>query len=220
MDRRLSFAVACIGLAGLAAGCIFNDDDNNPTEVTKEVEIPVDFTIDGDKLCQQASDLDCENPENEQAQQSYPLGTFEVDRDVDIVEKTGRDELEDLSGRFKRITVSKIEYKYKDNNLTFTAPALNFDVGPLEAESRNNEDVVRLTTLPKVPPGENKEGTADVPEENEEAASPYFKQLELSVIPNGDPKVEEGDELPPSGTADVETTIFVKFVADAADQLN
>lgn len=214
-----AFSTSTIVVAAVfVGGCQFLEDN---ADVTKNVEIPVSFTIDGDTLCEESdANVDCQNPPNENAQMSYPLGEFEVDRDVDIVEASGRTELRDLAGRFKKITVSKIDYKFQNNTLTFTTPEISFDIGPKAVSSTDNDKTVQLTTIPPVDPGANPDATAEVSNEAENRASPYFKELEFSALPNGQPRVEEGDEIPPTGSADVESVIHVKFVANPVDAAN
>jgi len=213
--------VALLFAAVSSAGCDFLEDN---ADITKEVEIPVSFTIDGDELCRRAeADVDCENPPSETAQQSFELGALEIDQDIDIVERTGRPELDDLAGRFKEITVTGVDYEFPANSLTFTTPRIDFNIGPIEATSTSGEfadEVVRIATIPPVEPGATPDETATVRQSAQSAASDLFRQLEFSALPAGRPTIEEGDELPPQGRAEVDAVVDVKFVANPVDAVN
>lgn len=223
---RLLTTLLVVTAAG-TLGCNFLEDN---ADVTHEVEIPVSFRINGSELCEQAAkDYDCSKMPMESPPEKVSLGTMEIEQNIDVVEATGRTELRESAGRFKEITVSKIEYDYTQNSLSFGTPAIDLLVSPKAATKNNysskfSDQTVQLTTIPSVEPGANESGTADVSSDAEKNASPLFKKLEFSQISKGEPSVgghdDNRDKVPPGGSAKVDLTMFVKFVANPVDAAN
>lgn len=228
MSDRISILFACTVLvAPLAlAGCgLFQD------EVTKTVQIPIEFTIDADKLCERATGdkIDCESSNQDIPDDQYPipLGDFEYDQDVDVIELTDRDDLQDITDRLKRVSITKIEYDVQDtsdsNTLSVSIPTVDLHMGPKAAESKDDQkfssDIVKLATFKRVPPGETPSREINVPRDVEKQTSNFFKALQFSALPSGQPKVRKEDDLPPSGKAKVELTLHVKFVAKPSEAL-
>lgn len=221
--KRLLVTTAILFLAG-NFGCDFvKEETQERTEVTHEVEIPVSFTINGNKICEETENkFDCENQERTSATEDAELGTVEWDQDVDVTEHAEEPgKLREVSGRFNKITISKIEYEYADNDLSFGTPPLELYVSAKEATKDNyttefSDQTVHLTTLPRVEPGVDESGTAEVSEEAEQEASPLFQDLKFSEISKGEFTIRaDEDEVPPGGTSDVDLTMFVKLSADA-----
>lgn len=196
-----------LALFALACGLI----DEDATEVTYEEEIPFSFTIDANELCAEGEPCD---QEEGKAPEDIELEPFEFGEDLDVVEQTGNDKLEEYAGHFESITITAIDYDVSDNDLTFDLPQTTLFVGEPGSESREDEGVVELATIPSVPAGEDDEGSAEVTEANQEPASDLFQSLDFAVITYGEPEIKEGQDLPPSGSADLELAIIVEFVAN------
>ncbi|MFW5967137.1 MAG: hypothetical protein ACOCV2_06445 [Persicimonas sp.] len=196
-----------LALFALACGLLEED----ATEVTYEEQIPFSFTVDADEVC--PDDIDCEE-DAQPAPEDQELEPIEVADDIDVVEETGNEELREYAGHFESITVTEIEYDVSDNSLTFDLPQTMVYVDEPGSESREDDGVVELATIPSIPDGEDEEGTAEVTEANLEPASDLFQSLDFAVIAYGEPKIKEGQDLPPSGSAEVDLTIVVEFVAN------
>jgi len=216
MKRCLYLVLFVLGLSALA--CSFLEDN---ADVTKETEIPVEFTIDASKLCDEASQEhidDCDSQETRKAPATIELKPIEQDLDIDIVEATGKEELRDASGEFKEITITSIDYEFDPNTLNFATPKIDVFVGPKPAGKTGDEDVFKLTTLPPVAPETSDTGSAPVEPSAENKASDLFKELKFSTIPAGQPKIrKDKDEIPPKGNADVTLTLNVQFVFNPAE---
>lgn len=196
-----------LALFALACGLLEED----ATEISYEEQIPFSFTVDANQVC--PDDMDCEE-DAQPAPQDQDLEPIEVADDIDVVEETGREELRDYAGKFESITITEIEYAVSDNSLTFDLPQTTMYVGEPGSESREDDGVVELATIPSVPDGEDEEGTAEVTEANLQPASDLFQSLDFALIMYGEPKIKEGQDLPPSGSAEVDLEIIVEFVAN------
>lgn len=211
MRRVIAFSVIALGISALACGFLENNAD-----VTYDTEIPVDFTISANDLCERSDKSVCDG-ESRQAPGSTTLPKIEQALPIDIVEATGRDELEEASGRFKEITITSIDYEAQPNSLTFDTPETNVHLGPKSAQKTGGSGVFKLTTIPSIPKMTEESDTAPVNESAQSQASDLFKKLEMATIFEGQPKIKEGDTIPPSGEAQITLTLNVEFVANPVD---
>lgn len=211
MRRAIAFLVVALGISALACGFL---EDN--ADVTYNTEIPVDFTISADDLCDRTDKSVCDG-ETREAPESTNLPNIEQDVPVDIVEATGREELEEASGRFKEITITSIDYQAKPNSLTFDTPETEVHLGPKSTSATGDSGVFKLTTIPSIPSKNEEPDTAPVNDSAQSQASDLFKKLEMTTIFSGQPKIKEGDDIPPSGEAKITLTLNVKFVANPVD---
>jgi hypothetical protein len=211
MRRAIAFLVVVLGISALACGFLENNAD-----VTYNTEIPVDFTISADDLCERSDKSVCDG-ESREAPGSTALPRIEQGVPVDIVEATGRQELEDASGRFKEITITSIDYEAKPNSLTFDTPETEVHLGPKSARKTGDSGVFKLTTIPSIPKMSEESDTASVNDSAQSQASELFKKLEMATVFAGQPKIKEGDTIPPSGEAKITLTLNVKFVANPVD---
>lgn len=202
-------------LAGFSLACGLLDDD--ATNVSYTEQIPYSFDVDANNLCPQS--MDCsQTPTNAPADQE--LQPIEFASDVDIVEETGNEKLRDFTGVFRSIEVTRIDYKVEGNDLTFDLPPTTLFIGPKGAQSKDDEDVVELATIPTVPAGENKSGAATVSDEGRSASADVFQNLKFAAVVYATPMIKQGQQLPPSGNAKVTLTIHVKFTANPQDAVN
>ncbi|MGM0556299.1 MAG: hypothetical protein ACQEVA_07955 [Myxococcota bacterium] len=206
MERSAVVFLAVISMFALACGFLNEDGD-----VTFTPGIPVEFTVDANELCPEGQDC---SEEQTAAPMDQELAEIETDVDVDVVEQTGNEKLSQYAGNFKSIEIVAIEYEVKNNDLTFDLPESDLYIGPIPAETTEDEGVAKLATIPTVAAGTNPSGTAEVAQAGREVSSEQLKQLKLSAILQATPVVKEGQPFPPSGSADVKLTIKVKFVAN------
>lgn len=228
--RRAAIFLALL-TAGSTLACAWLDQQEDPTRVTHNVTIPVEFDINGNKLCESSSEFDsedCQSDSYDPAGQTIPLPRVEQDVDIDIPERTGRPELRDAAGRFEEITITEVDYEVvqgtsEDDSsaepLSFDVPEVDLHTGPQPATQRSDEGVFRLVTFPEVDAGEDYSSTEDVRPEAEQKASELFRELVFSAIPSTKPEIESGQDVPPHGRATVEMKLHVQFVASGSDQV-
>ncbi len=212
MERQSAVFLAVLVIFSLACG-IIDDEDTN---VTYEEAIPQSFTIDANQLCPQ--DVDC-SANQQPAPADQALEPVEVVKDIDVVEETGNDKLDDFAGAFRSIEITAIDYKVEGNDLTFDMPDTTIYVGPMGSTSKDDEGVVELATIPSIPAKENKSGSARVSASSRSASSDLFQDLKLSTVVFAQPEVKKDQPLPPSGDAKMTLTIHVKFTANPQDAL-
>jgi hypothetical protein len=206
MERSAVVFLAVISVFALACGFLNEDGD-----ITFTPGIPVEFTVDANELCPDGQDC---SEQQAEAPMDQELAEIETDVNVDVVEQTGNDKLEQYAGNFKSIEIVAIEYEIQNNDLTFDLPESDLYIGPIPAEKTDDEGVAKLATIPTVPAMTNPSGTAQVAQAGREVSSEQLKQLKLSAILQATPVVKQGQPFPPSGSADIKLTIKVKFVAN------
>lgn len=219
MKRQVVALIALLGLFGLACGLL----DDDATTVTYHPTIPLEYTVDANEWCD-SGDFDCEE-EQEPAPQDIGLAHVEHGDDVDLAELIAEaydedeDDIRDMAGQLRTLEITSIRYKVEDNDLTFDVPDIELHVGPLGMEDSDDEDAIYLTTIPSTDAGTDADGTAEVSEEDREASSELFKQLEFAAVAGLEPKIREGQYVPPSGDAEVEVTIDLRIQANPRDGL-
>ena len=218
MKRPVLTLIAILGLFALACGLL----DEEAATIEYEEGIPVDFEIDADEICPPdiELDVDCEDDPQESPER-IELEPIEFSIDIDIVDATGNDDLRNVTDRLRSLEITSIDYKVTDNDLSFDLPDVDIFVAPLGTEEADDEDAILLTTIPSVPESENVEPAerANVEEANRAEASELFKAMEYAAIPKAQPVVEEGQDFPPHGTAEIELTINIKITANPTDDL-
>jgi len=203
------FVAAALGLSAISCGFF---EDAAEQDVTFTVDVPAEFTIDGDQICQSAGSFDCSSDNYQPSPMRQELPEIEFSQDVDIRDHTDRD-IEQYTGNFETITIEEIENKVENNTLSFNIPETELHLGPYGTEDSSADDAFLLTTLDTVPAMQNIEKTAQVSESAQQQASPLFKELRFSIIPRFSPVIEEGQDIPPHGQADMTLTFQIKFVA-------
>lgn len=209
MERQSMIFLAVLAIFSLACGLIDDEDTN----ITYEEEIPQSFTVNADGLCQNCPSEQAPAPADQE------LTPIELAKDIDVVAETGNDKLDDYAGSFRSIEITRIDYKVEGNDLTFDLPPTTLYVGPMGSESKDDEGVVQLATIPSIAAETNKSGTAEVSDSSRSASSDLFKDLKLSSIVYAEPMVKEGQPLPPSGSAKITLTIHVAFTANPQDAI-
>lgn len=205
--ERWTMALVIV-VAGFSLACGLLDEEVSYTE-----SFDTSFTVDASRSCPDSLTY-CQGNQVP-APRDQQLAPLTKDVDIDIVDRTGNEELRDYTGKFKSIEIKAIEYTISGNDLTFDIPPTDIYVGPVSADSTDDEGVVRLATLPQIAAGANEAGSADVDASNRGAVSDLFKKLKLSTIFYTVPEVKQGDPLPPSGSADITLTLKVRFAATA-----
>ncbi|MFP4596675.1 MAG: hypothetical protein ACLFVJ_00400 [Persicimonas sp.] len=205
-----------IVLAAFALACGLLDDDD--TNVTHEEAIPFSFDIDANELCPQDDPaVDCDAEED--APTDVELEPIEFAVDIDVVEKTGNEELRDYTNAFRSIEITSIEYQAANNDLNFDLPDTTLYLGPLGSERTDDEGVVELATIPEIAAGQDDSGRATVAQAGRDASSELLQNLEAAAVAYAQPVIEEGEPLPPSGDATMNITINVEFTANPQDAL-
>lgn len=217
--KRLVIAVLVVfGLFALACGWFDEEEARETATVDYEEGIPFDFDIDADELCPAGGEHDCDD-DAQPAPEDIELIPIDIHTDIDIVEATGNDELRDVTQRMRSLEITGIDYEAEDNDLTFDLPAVDIFVGPPGTEESDDPDSVHLTTIPTIDAGQNESGTAPVREDAREPSSELFKELEFDLMAEALPVVREGQDFPPSGSAEMELTINIRIVANPTDEL-
>ncbi|MFB6263207.1 MAG: hypothetical protein ABEL76_06210 [Bradymonadaceae bacterium] len=211
MRRFAATTAAALALSTLACGFLQDNSD-----ITHRESIPVEFAVDATQLCQRSDIGNCNGPGRDSPRRQ-PLPRIERDLDVDVVERTGNEKLDDLAGRFKKITVTSIEYQVQSNSLSFDLPPIDLHLGPKPAGGRGDRGVFKLARLPEVPAGATRSLQVGVSDSRQDRASNQLKTLKLSAIPSGRPVIEKGQRLPPNGRATIKIILNVKFVANPVD---
>jgi hypothetical protein len=214
--RRWVFLMAALlGLSTVACG--FLEESAEQADVTITVDIPAEFTIDGNKICENAGQsYDCENGNYQPAPSDIELDPVEFSKDIDIRDHTERD-IGQYTGKFKQITIEQIDYKTENNSLSFDLPETNLHLADFGTDSSDASSAFLLTTLEPISAGANVDRTAPVSSSAQDKASDLFKSLKMSVIPRVTPVIKQGQDIPPHGTADMTMTFEVKFVANPVD---
>ncbi|RAL23531.1 hypothetical protein DL240_05050 [Lujinxingia litoralis] len=212
MNRPTLTLIAALGLAPVACGLL----DTELATITYEEGIPFDFEVDATALC--PADVDCD-VETQPAHETVALDPIEFDIAVDIVEASGNPQLQGVAQRLRSIEITSIDYEIADNDLNFDLPSIDIYVGPLEAQSSEDEGVVLLTTIPIAEAGQDVSGRAEVSAESLEVTSELFKSMQFAAIPKSQPVIEEGEPFPPQGAAQVKLTINIKIVANPIDAI-
>ncbi len=212
---KFKLAALCSATLLLAACGYFSKDDLDVT-YTEDFTLTLP-TIDSAKLC--PSGQDCSG-QSVTADMDRELTPIELDVEVDIIEKTGRSELADYTGKFKSINISKIEYSIKDNTLTVDLPQTDVYLAPAGVKSSDDASAILMATIPETPAKttvDSKLATLNV--ESEAQLSDLIQSLQVSAIAQAQPVVKTGQPFPPSGKATLSMTIYVTFVANPADAL-
>jgi hypothetical protein len=212
MKRASLIFLSVFVVFSLACGLL----EDEATNISYTEQIPLDFPIDADALCPTGTDCTASSTP---APVATPLLPIELAADIDVVELTGNEELRKFTGAFRSIEITGIDYEVRGNDLTFDLPPVKLYLGPHGSDSADDEGVVLLTTIPEVPAGENKSGSAPVSDAGRSASSDLLQDLKLSAVIFAEPVVEEGQPLPPSGSADMDLDINVKFTVNPQDAL-
>ncbi|MEM1348521.1 MAG: hypothetical protein AAGI01_08205 [Myxococcota bacterium] len=214
--KRASYLFLAIATLLMFIGCgWFNEDD---LDISYTEEIPINIPrIDSAMVCPDGVDCAAASIPSPMDRDLNPVA---LDVEIDIVEATGQPELSQYTGRFKEISISRIEYEFTENTLTFDLPETTIYLGPLGSTSPEDDGVVPLAVLPETPAMQAASGTAQITEANRQATSDLIKTLQTSAIIAAQPRVKMGQPFPPRGAAEVKATIFVTFVANPADAIN
>ncbi len=205
-----------IVLAVFALACGLLDDDD--TNVTFEEAIPFSFDVNANELCPQDDpQVDCDAEGS--APTDVELDPIEFALDIDVVEKTGNEELQDYTGAFRSIVITSIEYEAVNNDLNFDLPPTTLYLGPLNSENTDDEGVVELATIPQIGAGQDDSGTAPVAQAGQDASNELLQNLQAATLVYAQPVIEEGDPFPPSGDTTMKITINVEFTANPQDAL-
>lgn len=205
-----------IVLAAFALACGLLDDDD--TNVTFDEDIPFSFDINANELCPQDNpDVNCDAEGD--APTDVELDPIEVAVDIDVVERTGNEELRDYTGAFRSIEITSIDYQAQNNDLNFDLPDTTLYLGPLGSENTDDEGVVELATIPEIAAGQDDSGSATVAQAGRDASSELLQNLQAAALVYAQPMIEEGEPLPPSGDATMNITINVEFTANPQDAL-
>lgn len=216
MKRPALGLIAILGLVSLACGLL----DEEAATVTYEEAFPLGWTVDAEAACPEFEDEDFDCDDDPQpAEEDIELDPVELGDDIDLVEATGQDELEDIGPRLRTLTITSIDYEIDDNDLTFDIPELDIYVAPVGVEETDHDDAVHLTTIPQTSAGQDVTPAESAVVEDQEAASEVFKQMEFTTLARTQPKVEEGQPFPPSGDADIGLTINIKIEANPTDEM-
>lgn len=219
MLQRTSWAVVAVGL-GLTAisGCgLFSDDpDDDPFDIAIKQDVPVEFKITEEALC--VGVPDCDAPT---APSPGPVDLPEVNIpvEIDVIALTMNDQLDDASGRLKKVEIESIDYVIAPNTLNIPSPPLELYIAPTTATNKDASGAAFIGTLPSADPMTEKTGSIPVSEEDQAKSSELFKALKFKVIAYGDKDIEQGEQFPPQGQTDYKLTFKLKFSASPADQL-
>lgn len=215
MKRQVLGLIVVLGAFGLACGLL----DEEAATITYTEGIPIEFTIDANELCPEGEDI-CE--EEGESPADTPTEPIDVVQEVDIAEATGEDGFRDITDRLRSLTITGIEYEITDNDLTFNIPDIELYVAPEGTEDPDDDDAIHLTTIPSTDAGTDVSPAEEAEVESEQAredSSELFKKMEFAAMTQGEPQIEEGQEVPPSGDADVELTINIEAEANPTDEL-
>lgn len=212
MKRASLIFLSVFVIFSLACG-LLDDEDTN---ISYTETIPMEFPVNAGALC--PTGVDCASAATP-APVDTPLQTIDQGTSIDVVELTGNDKLTKFKGVFRSIEITQIKYSSLQNTLTFDLPEMTVYMGPIEATSSKDEGVVKLTTIPSIPAGSNTQGAAIVSEEGRSKSSDLLKELKLSSIIFAEPVVKKGQDLPPSGSANIKMDIDVKFTVNPQDAL-
>lgn len=211
--RALGALTVFAAVTTLACGWFTEEDAT--VEYTEDFSF--DLPIDADQLCPEGADC---SQNTIPAPEERELDPIELDINIDIVERTGRQELAQYSGSFRSVNVTKIEYTAADNDLSFDVPPITLYLGPTSATSRDDEGVVEMATIPSIPAGTDEEGEADINEANAAELSALIQSLETTAVGYAQPVVKQGQDFPPNGSLDLTVTVYVTFVANPLDAAN
>lgn len=200
-------------LTAFALGCGLVDSE--VATITYNESVVIDVPVNADNLCPPA-DPACEG-EPVAIDRDVELVPVEFGIDVDVIEATGKPELANLADRLRSIEVTSIKYAAAQNTLSFDMPPTKLYVGPIGRDTHSSQGMVELATIPEIPAGEQKSGTAPVKAANASAASERFKALKFSAVPYSAPTIKRGQNFPPSGQASVKVTINFKITANPLD---
>lgn len=221
---RRFFVLATVFAVTLAAGCGWlKDGIEDLTTVDISAEIPAEFTVDASEACSTAIEgIDsCDQGGTAPAPMRITLDPIEFDLNVDVVEATGKSRLGDAVGRLESVTITSIDWEVRDNSLSFNLPETSLYVGKIDAESRDDESAFRVAKIPSIAAETDDSGTSPVSDDDQAKLSNLLigddqkddEKLKLSVIPYTVPRIEQGQDVPPNGSATIDVTINAKFVA-------
>lgn len=213
MKRSLLGLLAVLAVFSLACGLL----DSEVATITYQEAIPIELSFDACELTPAGEPCPVENPV--QAQEDRDLTPIEIVIPIDLIEATGNDELRDISSRLRTLEITSIDYRVSGNDLTFDLPPLDIYVSPLTINDSDAASAVYLTTIPQVPAGTNVSERASVEEASLEPASDLFKTLEFNALAEAQPRVAEGQDFPPSGSADVVITVNIRITANPIDSI-
>lgn len=213
--KRSTLVVALALSAFLFTGCgLFSDDpDDDPGDIAIEQSVPVEFTLDDEKLCPPGENCDAE-PQPSPA--AVDLPEVDIPVQVDIIELTDSPELEQASSRLKKAEIESIDYEIAPNSLNVPSPELTLYLAPHMENDKEAEGAFLLGTLPSADPTTEKTGTIEVTDDAKAQSSELFKALKLAVIANGDRDVKMGEMFPPQGAAEYKLTFNLRFTASPA----
>jgi hypothetical protein len=210
------------------------------TTVDIPAEIPATFEIDASQACNSAIEGidDCDQAGTAPAPMKIELDPIEIDLNVDIVEQTGDKgkRIENAFDRLESVTVTRVDWEVRNNSLSFDLPKTQLHLGPKDATSHDgdgSEGVFKLAEIPSVPAGTDESGSTEVDQATQSEVSSLLKggqqsggdqkdkdPLKFSAIPYTEPVIEQGQDVPPNGSATVEVTIHAEFVATPKSVVN
>ncbi len=201
MKRPLIAFLSILAIFALACGFL----DSEIVTLTHEEGFPVTIPINANELCPDSESM-CEHEGPSPTE--VTLFPIEFGVDIDLVEAADGD-IERIVQELRTLTISSIDYKVEDNDLTFDIPELRLFVGPEGSDDIEDSGVIPLATVPVVDAGDNPEGRAEVKEAYLGPASDLFKELEFAILAAAQPVVKEGQMMPPSGDAEYELTFNI-----------
>ncbi len=200
----------------LTTSCGFFTQDDLDVEYTEDFSITLP-TIDSAALCPGGEDC---SSQAQPVDRDRPLNPIELDVEIDVVEKTGRQALADYTGKFRSINITKIEYAVQDNSLTFDIPEAGIFLAPVGVKTTTDERAVRMATIPITPAGMSvAKGEATINEANAAQLSELIQSLQVTALAQAAPVVKQGQPFPPSGKATLALTVYVTFTANPADAI-
>jgi hypothetical protein len=200
----------------LTAGCGLFDGDRleDALNVTYTETFEITLPVNADLLCPPG--VDCSEPATASPEDRQLLD-LEIPIDLDIPALTGATELNKYTGKFREVSITRIEYNAPQNSLNFDLPPINLFVGPTGAKKSNASGTLLLGTIPVISAGMAASGDAMIEEANRPAISERFKALQASIIGDAKPTVRRGQPFPPKGSNEIKLTIHLTFVANPAD---
>lgn len=213
MKRASLIFLSVFVIFSLACGLL----DDDVTNISYTETLPLKFPINAGALCPSGDD-ECAG-DTVAAPIDKSLMDIDIGTSIDVVEMSGNKELAKFKGVFRSIEITQIKYSSLQNTLTFDLPEMTVYMGPKGASSSTDRGVVALTTIPEIPAGKNLNGIAPVSDAGRSKSNDLLQELKLSSIIFAEPTIKKGQDLPPSGSANIKLDIDVKFTVNPQDAI-